>query len=155
MTAVSLEPSRESLVRAVIDLSHDRPGEVFEAVDGLGMLRGAAIVPLMVRDRTSGVRRIEQLAPEHVPQLNQTVAATDRAGCLRALRAAVDLLRTVRPVDLVRRTGGRAGRDRLRRRDRYPAWVSSRSSAAGCSTGSLSRKPCCCHQRASGAGAHQ
>jgi hypothetical protein len=82
-------------------------GELFEAVDGLGMLRGAAIVPLIVSgrtDRPAGVRRIEELAPELVPQLNQTVASPDRGDGLRALRAAIELYRQVRPTDLVLRT---------------------------------------------------
>jgi hypothetical protein len=64
-------------------------------------------VPLIVSartDRPAGVRRIEQLAPELVPQLKQTVAGPDRDDCLRALHAAVDLYREVRPADLVRRT---------------------------------------------------
>jgi len=82
-------------------------GELFEAVDGLSAIRRMAIVPLIVSgrtDRPAGVRRIEQLAPDLLPQLKQTVAAHDRAGCLRALHAAVDLYREVRPAGLVRRT---------------------------------------------------
>lgn len=82
-------------------------GEVYEAIDGLTKLRGLAIVPLVVlgrTDRPNGVRRVEQLAPELIPQLNQTVAAPDRADGLRALRAAYELYRQVRPADLVRRT---------------------------------------------------
>ena len=82
-------------------------GELFEAVEGLGALRGVSIVPLILSgrtDRPAGLRRVEALAPELVPQLKETVAAPDRTDSLRALRAAVELYRQVRPADLVRRT---------------------------------------------------
>ncbi|MGC4941837.1 aminoglycoside 6-adenylyltransferase [Kribbella sp. DT2] len=82
-------------------------GELFEAVDGLGMIRSAALVPSIVArrtDRPTGVRRIEQLAPEMVPALARTVAMPDRADCLRALRAAVELYVEVRGDDVVQQT---------------------------------------------------
>lgn len=85
-------------------------GELFEAIDALGMLRGAAIAPLATLGRTqrpAGVRRLETLAPELVPQLRETVATADADDCLRALRAAVDVYRKVRDdsgVQVVRRT---------------------------------------------------
>ncbi len=81
-------------------------GEVFEAVDGLGMIRSAALVPMIVASRTdrpAGVRRVEQLAPELVPALGRTVALADRADCLRALRAAIELYGEVRDSGVVRR----------------------------------------------------
>lgn len=74
-------------------------GELFEAIEGLGALRSAAIAPLAVHGRTlkpSGVRRLETLAPELVPELRETVATADRDDCLRALKASVDLYRKVR-----------------------------------------------------------
>ncbi|GAA1157316.1 aminoglycoside 6-adenylyltransferase [Kribbella jejuensis] len=83
-------------------------GELFEAIEGLGALRSAAIAPLAVRGRTakpSGVRRLETLAPELVPELRATVATADPEDCRRALRAAVALYRKVREgVPMVRRT---------------------------------------------------
>lgn len=81
-------------------------GELFEAVDGLGMIRSSALVPSIVASRTdrpAGVRRVEQLAPELVPALARTVALADRADCLRALRAAVELYVEVRDRGVVRR----------------------------------------------------
>ena len=85
-------------------------GELFEAIDALGMLRAAAIAPLAVIGRTAkpaGVRRLETLAPELVPQLRETVATADRDDCLRALKASVAVYRKVRDtsgVQVVRRT---------------------------------------------------
>ncbi len=85
-------------------------GELFEAIEGLGMMRAAAIAPLAGIGRTTrpaGVRRLETLAPELGPALQETVAIADRADCLRALKASVDVYRTVRArsgVEVVRRT---------------------------------------------------
>ncbi|WP_350278548.1 hypothetical protein [Kribbella sp. HUAS MG21] len=85
-------------------------GELFEAIEGLGALRSVSIAPLAVIGRTTrpaGVRRLETLVPELVPELRATVATTDRDDCLRALKAAVDLYRKVRErsgVQVVRRT---------------------------------------------------
>ena len=74
-------------------------GELFEALDALGLIRAAAIAPLAVHGRTpkpSGVRRLEMLAPELVPELSDTVATVNRDDCLRALKASVELYRKVR-----------------------------------------------------------
>lgn len=74
-------------------------GELFEALEALGAIRSAAIAPLAVHGRTpkpSGVRRLETLAPELLPDLRSTVATVDRADCLRALKASVELYRKVR-----------------------------------------------------------
>lgn len=85
-------------------------GELFEAIETLGALRSVSIAPLATLGRTqrpAGVRRLETLAPELVPQLRETVAAADADDCLRALRAAVDVYRKVRDdsgVQVVRRT---------------------------------------------------
>jgi predicted nucleotidyltransferase len=83
-------------------------GELFEAVDGLGLMRSAAIVPLALLGRTarpSGVRRVETLAPELLPELRATVPTADRDDCVRALRASVDVYRKVRAgVEVERRT---------------------------------------------------
>jgi len=83
-------------------------GELFEAIEAIGALRSVAIAPLATLGRTArpaGVRRLETLAPELVPELRATVATADPDDCLRALRAAVDLYRKVREgVQMVRRT---------------------------------------------------
>ncbi|GAA1608916.1 hypothetical protein GCM10009742_69130 [Kribbella karoonensis] len=83
-------------------------GELFEAIEVLGALRSAAIAPLATLGRTArpaGVRRLETLAPELLPQLRATIATADADDCRRALRAAVDVYRTVREgVPMVRRT---------------------------------------------------
>ncbi|MGZ0148398.1 aminoglycoside 6-adenylyltransferase [Kribbella sp. WER1] len=82
-------------------------GELFEAIEALGALRGSAIAPLATLGRTSrpaGVRRLETLAPELVPELRATVATADPDDCLRALRAAVGVYRKVRGDQVVRRT---------------------------------------------------
>jgi predicted nucleotidyltransferase len=85
-------------------------GELFEAVGALEMIRSATLAPLIVSGRTdkpTGVRRLEELAPELIPALRKTVAAPDRAECLQALHATVDLYRHLRDdaqLDVVRRT---------------------------------------------------
>ena len=83
-------------------------GELFEAIEAIGALRSVAIAPLATLGRTArpaGVRRLETLAPELVPELRATVATADPDDCLRALRAAVDLYRKVREgVQMVRRS---------------------------------------------------
>ncbi|WP_427885066.1 hypothetical protein ACQHIV_23070 [Kribbella sp. GL6] len=82
-------------------------GELFEAIEALGALRGSAIAPLATLGRTerpAGVRRLEMLAPELVPELRATVATADADDCLLALRAAVDVYRKVRGDQVVRRT---------------------------------------------------
>ncbi len=87
-------------------------GELFEAVDALGTIRGAALAPLLTAGRTdkpSGTRRVEQLAPEHMGALAATVARPDRADCLRAVQATVDLYQQLRAdLDLERRTEAEA-----------------------------------------------
>jgi predicted nucleotidyltransferase len=85
-------------------------GELFEAIEAIGALRSVSIAPLAVLGRTerpAGVRRLETLAPELVPQLRATLATADPDDCLRALKAAIELYRTVRErsgVQVVRRT---------------------------------------------------
>ena len=74
-------------------------GELFEAVEALGAIRSVAIAPLATLGRTSkpsGVRRLETLAPELVPEFRATVATADPDDCLRALNASVELYRKVR-----------------------------------------------------------
>jgi hypothetical protein len=74
-------------------------GEIFEAIEGLGMMRSSAIAPLAGLGRTgrpAGVRRLETIAPELVPELRETVPTADRDDCLRALRASIEVYRKIR-----------------------------------------------------------
>lgn len=77
-------------------------GELFEALHMLDYLRTSVLGPLgLVRAgaRPSGVRRVETAAPELAERLRATVAAYDRADCLRALGACVDVYRWLRPTE--------------------------------------------------------
>jgi hypothetical protein len=74
-------------------------GEIFEAIDSLSFLRAAVLGPLALERagaRPSGVRKIEARAPEIARALASTIALPDRAACLAALRAAVELYRSLR-----------------------------------------------------------
>jgi hypothetical protein len=74
-------------------------GELFEALDGLSFLRTTVLGPLaLLRSgaRPAGVRKLERLAPTYVPDLESTVAGHDAFECLRALRASVELYRSLR-----------------------------------------------------------
>ena len=69
-------------------------GELFEALDVLGYLRGRVLGPLALAragKTPNGVRRVEQWLPDSVAALRETVAVHDRADCGRALHAAVAL----------------------------------------------------------------
>ena len=75
-------------------------GELFEAIDFLSFLRGAVLGPLALARagaRPTGVRKIETIAPAFTVELRRTVAAYDAADCLRALRACVELYRSLTP----------------------------------------------------------
>jgi hypothetical protein len=74
-------------------------GELFEALDGLSFIRGTVLGPLVLSKsgaRPSGVRKIEQLTPEHSRDLQATVASYNTLDCLRALRACANFYRTLR-----------------------------------------------------------
>lgn len=74
-------------------------GELFEAIELLGFLRVRVLGPLALQragGRPAGVRKIERDVPDFALELRRTVAAYDAADCLRALRAAVDLYRSLR-----------------------------------------------------------
>ena len=76
-------------------------GELFEAIDFLSFLRGTVLGPLALARagaRPSGVRKIETIAPAFALELQQTVASHDAADCLRALRACVELYRSLTPT---------------------------------------------------------
>jgi len=75
-------------------------GELFEAIDFLSFLRGTVLGPLALARagaRPSGVRKIETIAPAFAVELRRTVATYDAADCLRALRACVELYRSLTP----------------------------------------------------------
>src|SRR6185369_1886056 len=75
-------------------------GELFEAIDFLSFLRGTVLGPLALAQagaRPSGVRKIETIAPAFAVELRRTVAAYEAADCLRALRASVELYRSLTP----------------------------------------------------------
>jgi hypothetical protein len=81
-------------------------GELLEAVDGLALLRQAALGPLVaLRDGrpASGVRRLEQLAPADAEVLAQTIGDHTTAGTLAALDAAVSAYRDLREAVVVDR----------------------------------------------------
>lgn len=75
-------------------------GELFETIDFLSFLRGTVLGPLALARagaRPSGVRKIETIAPAFAVELRRTVASHDAADCLRALRACVELYRSLTP----------------------------------------------------------
>ena len=75
-------------------------GELFEAIDFLAFLRGAVLGPIALAragTRPTGVRKIETIAPAFALELRRTVASYDAADCLRALRACVELYRSLTP----------------------------------------------------------
>jgi hypothetical protein len=78
-----------------------------------------ALGPLIARrhgGRPSGVRRLEQLAPELVPALHATVAVPEPVACLDALTSVADLYCRVRPEGVrTHDRAERAVRDYLRR----------------------------------------
>lgn len=79
-------------------------GELFEALDGLGFLRGLALGPLAslrAGARPCGVRRLEQVAPDVAAALRETVAAYDAHDIVRALDACIASYRSLRPDGVV------------------------------------------------------
>jgi hypothetical protein len=74
-------------------------GELFEAQDGLALLRGRVLGPLILEEagaRPAGVRRLETVAPARAREMEATLAAHSPAACLTALRAASALYRALR-----------------------------------------------------------
>jgi len=75
-------------------------GELFEAIESLSFLRVNVLGPLALYragGRPAGVRKIEMIAPEFAMELRRTIANHEAADCLRALRASVELYRSLRP----------------------------------------------------------
>ncbi len=74
-------------------------GELLETVDFLGGLRGQVLAPLGAERagrRPGGVRRIEAALPDLAVELRATLAGATTGDCLRALRACVELYRSLR-----------------------------------------------------------
>jgi hypothetical protein len=74
-------------------------GELFEACDFISFLRTTVLGPLALSSvgaRPSGVRRLEQAAPDYARYLQTTVAPYDVGDCRRALLACVDFYRALR-----------------------------------------------------------
>ena len=74
-------------------------GEVFEALDGLTLLRAAALAPLAflrAGAHATGVRRVEDRLPAFAANLERTVGGVDAAACAGALEAAVELYTELR-----------------------------------------------------------
>jgi hypothetical protein len=88
-------------------------GELFDAIDCLSFLRGNVLGPLALcraGGRPAGVRKIEMIAPEFARELRRTVPDYNAVDCLRALRASIELYRSLRlPVNDTG-TGGEAER---------------------------------------------
>jgi hypothetical protein len=88
-------------------------GEYLACLEEMAFLRRTVFGPLIAQlrgHRPNGVRRLEQIAPDLVPALAATVGDHSATGCLKALRAAVDLYHGLRgeSPELVRRTGAEA-----------------------------------------------
>ena len=74
-------------------------GELFEALEGLSFLRVTVLAPLGLARlglSTSGVRRLEDKAPELAEELTATMASHDRKSLWAALESAVTLYRCLR-----------------------------------------------------------
>ncbi len=74
-------------------------GELFEAIDFLGFLRGQVLGPLALvarGARPTGVRKLETSTPELAARMRRTLASYDRRSCLSALREAAQIYRDLR-----------------------------------------------------------
>ena len=83
-------------------------GEIFEALDGLTLLRSAALAPLAflrADAQATGVRRVEDRLPAFATDLERTVGGDDDAACAGALESAVELYTELRAADDQRSDG--------------------------------------------------
>jgi predicted nucleotidyltransferase len=74
-------------------------GELFEVLNGLGLMRVLVFGPLLLAERgaqPNGVRRLEASAPGCVDRLRATVALHDASDCARALGASIAFYRELR-----------------------------------------------------------
>lgn len=77
-------------------------GEIFEALDGLTLLRAAALAPLAflrAGAHATGVRRVEDRLPAFATDLQRTVGGVDAAACAGVLEAAIELYTELRAAD--------------------------------------------------------
>lgn len=80
-------------------------GEIFEALDGLSMLRAHVLSPLAFLGaglEATGVRRIEDRLPAFATDLERTVGGVDAAACTAALKAALELYTELREAAAAR-----------------------------------------------------
>jgi hypothetical protein len=78
-------------------------GEIFEAIGCLNFLRETVLAPLALwlhHKPVRGIRKIEQHLPEFAQRLQATVPVYDRASCLMALQAVVEIYRELRTQNL-------------------------------------------------------
>jgi predicted nucleotidyltransferase len=74
-------------------------GEIFEFIDFLSFLRSEVLGPLALTAAghlPRGVRRLEMYIPDTAEVLRKTVPGYDRAECIEALRACIELYRSLR-----------------------------------------------------------
>lgn len=74
-------------------------GEILEAADALASIRGMSFGPMALASRgarPTGVRKLEQVAPDLAARLARTVAVYDRDACLAALRHSIECYRALR-----------------------------------------------------------
>lgn len=84
-------------------------GELFEVVEFLAFMRAQVLAPLALHLRglaPRGVRRLEQHAPDMVPDLAATVTSHDWDDCATAITRCVDLYRSLRGQLAVPPRGG-------------------------------------------------
>ena len=77
-------------------------GEIFEALDGLTLLRSAALAPLAflrADAQATGVRRVEDRLRAFATDLERTVGGVGAAACAGALESAVELYTELRAAD--------------------------------------------------------
>lgn len=82
-------------------------GELFEVLDFLAFLRGAALGPLAALQAGAsprGVRRLERVAPAEALALRATVGGYELDSAAAAVRASIDLYRRWRPASVDRNT---------------------------------------------------
>jgi len=74
-------------------------GELLECLDMLAFVRATVLGPLIAVARgvrPAGVRRLERIAPDLLPELHATIGEPTPRGCVDALQAAVALYRRLR-----------------------------------------------------------
>lgn len=74
-------------------------GELFECMDLISFLRSAALGPLILTQNGQlprGVRKLEQYAPDEIPELEETVPSHNFESCYKALQASVRIYQRLR-----------------------------------------------------------